>query len=198
MKLSSAPDSILTYDHNGWKNTTEDTSPRDPLVYSLPLYAKHSGQVGNTTSPHRINIVYRYSIENNDSANDLGFNNIAKLETFSFPLSMPVMTMDFSSFVYLFIVFIGVLVSRYTKKIYSSMKESQELTPEEKLKQNSFNQQDLVWIFASGIITLLIFSSFQEQVDLRSSLIVNISLAFTFGFGFDKLIETASLLGKSK
>jgi hypothetical protein len=38
----------------------------------------------------------------------------------------------------------------------------------------------------SAIIALLIFSSFQQQVHPTG----NISLAFAFGFGFDKVLET--------
>ena len=204
MKLSSTPDSILTYSDNGFSKTNtslpysnEESNPLS--FYHLPVKAQHFGEVRNTSSPLNLNIVYHRIANNNTDSPTIGAGNSTRIKTFNLPLDIPIRTMDLSNFVYLFIVFIGVLVSRYTKKIYSVLKsEKQNLGRDDKLNQNKFNQQDLVWIFASGVITLLIFSSFQQQVDLQSSLIINISLAFTFGFGFDKLIETATYLGKDK
>jgi hypothetical protein len=201
MKLSGSSDPILTFDDDGFARdhsfppySNEATNPLS--FYQIALHAQHFGEVRNISSPYNINIVYhRANGESILNSNDTRSNTLT--ENILLPLDMPVRTMDLSSFVYLFVVFIGVLVSRYTKKIYSVIKsDKQQLTDEEKVRQNTFNQHDLVWIFASGIITLLIFSSFQEQVDLQSSLIINISLSFTFGFGFDKLIETATFLGK--
>jgi hypothetical protein len=49
--------------------------------------------------------------------------------------------------------------------------------------------EELIWIPFSAIITLLIFSSFVDQVRLSADIIVNLSLTFGFGFGFDKVFE---------
>ena len=86
----------------------------------------------------------------------------------------------------------------YANKIEEDNKPQKDNTDVNRKTTPKLNQDDLIWLFASGIITLLIFSSFQDQVELQSSLITNISLAFTFGFGFDKLIETATFLVKKK
>lgn len=58
------------------------------------------------------------------------------------------------------------------------------------LRLNSFSSSELLWVPFSAIITLLIFSSFREQVRLTSDVIANMALAFGFGFGFDKVFET--------
>jgi hypothetical protein len=50
---------------------------------------------------------------------------------------------------------------------------------------------DYIWITFSFIIAVLIFSSFSDQVNLTTSVLANISLAFAFGFGFDKVLEVA-------
>jgi hypothetical protein len=55
---------------------------------------------------------------------------------------------------------------------------------------SSFTSSELLWIPFSAVITLLIFSSFREQVKLTQDVIANTALAFGFGFGFDKVFET--------
>jgi hypothetical protein len=55
----------------------------------------------------------------------------------------------------------------------------------------SLSNSDYLWIGISAIIALLIFSSFQQQVHLTGNVLYNISLAFAFGFGFDKVLEAA-------
>jgi hypothetical protein len=96
--------------------------------------------------------------------------------------------------VYFFIVFIGVVVSRYTSKLIAKKPDNSndDKNESELDKANHFNKGDGIWILVSGVITLLIFSSFQEQVELTSFLLTNISLAFTLGFGFDKILDTGS------
>jgi hypothetical protein len=204
VRLSTPSDSILTY-----QEFIDTSTSENPLTYHLPLSAMHSGEIRNITTPHNINIVY-HQIRDNTAINEntetgvlqqfIGPNaqvealsNNTSLKTFSISLGLPVRMMNFGNLVYLFIVFIGVFVSRYMQKFYTN-----KLLEVGTNKVPEMNKDDLIWLFASGIITLLIFSSFQEQVELQSSLITNISLAFTFGFGFDKLIETATVLARKK
>ena len=217
--LSTPSDSVLTYD--GFMNI--GNSSKNPLTFHLPLKAMHSGEVRNITTPQTVSILY-HKIQNNIPGNDTIASNATagvpfhmsdlslqqmdqvnntSLKTFSFTLGLPVKMMNFSNIVYLFIVFIGVFVSRYMHKYYANKIEEDNKPQKDNTDVNrkttpKLNQDDLIWLFASGIITLLIFSSFQDQVELQSSLITNISLAFTFGFGFDKLIETATFLVKKK
>ena len=51
-------------------------------------------------------------------------------------------------------------------------------------------KREYLWIPFSAIITLLIFTSFHEQVKLSSDILLNFALAFGFGFGFDKVFES--------
>jgi hypothetical protein len=60
----------------------------------------------------------------------------------------------------------------------------------------SFRKYDYVWIIISGVIAVLIFSSFQKEVTPTNFLITNISLAFGFGFGFDRILQTGSNLAQ--
>jgi hypothetical protein len=47
-----------------------------------------------------------------------------------------------------------------------------------------------VWIIFSAAIAVLIFPGFQDQLKkLSASIVINISSAFAFGFGFDKVLE---------
>lgn len=48
---------------------------------------------------------------------------------------------------------------------------------------------ELIWVPFSAIITLLIFSSFVNQITLTKDIFLNLALAFGFGFGFDKVFE---------
>lgn len=105
------------------------------------MQASHSGEVGNTTLDYNVNVVYTMAAENDSGTT----------KRLSIPLTLSVRMMDFNEIVYLLIVFIGVLVSRYTSKIYRGE------------DSKGFDvKTDGMWVFASGIITLLIFSSFQE------------------------------------
>jgi hypothetical protein len=45
-------------------------------------------------------------------------------------------------------------------------------------------------------MAVLIFASFRSQVDLTTNIIINISLAFGFGFSFDKVLEVAERFQK--
>jgi hypothetical protein len=46
-----------------------------------------------------------------------------------------------------------------------------------------------LWIPFSAMITLLIYSSFREQVALQGDIFANLAIAFGFGFGFDKVLD---------
>jgi hypothetical protein len=50
--------------------------------------------------------------------------------------------------------------------------------------------KDIFWIGLGGVIALLIFSIFQREVTLTGNILTDISLAFAFGFGLDKSLET--------
>jgi hypothetical protein len=207
IRLSTSTDSILSYYNSEARNTTSNTSlnitsntppnttsntplnttsvipPKtsSKIIYSMDVRAKHNGQVSNTTNPYNVDIFYT----------DTNGRHATYTATFSWPIK----TLDFNILVYFFIVFIGVVVSRYTTNIIENKvnpKDFKGSSGGTDRTPSHFVKADGIWILVSGVITLLIFSSFQEQVELTSFLLTNISLAFTFGFGFDKILATGS------
>jgi hypothetical protein len=52
--------------------------------------------------------------------------------------------------------------------------------------------KELLWIIFSFIIAVLVFSSFKTSVTLSNFVLVNVSLAFAFGFTFDRTLEMAT------
>jgi hypothetical protein len=55
---------------------------------------------------------------------------------------------------------------------------------------NTLDKREYLWIPFSAIVTLLIFTSFHQQIKLSSDILLNFALAFVFGFGFDKVFES--------
>jgi hypothetical protein len=98
-----------------------------------------------------------------------------------------VRALDLGTPTYFWIVFAGVALSR----VFSFTRSAKGIT------RARLRPVELVWIPVSAIITLLIFSSFSEQVNLTTDIVPNIALAFGFGFGFDKIFETWSLRKES-
>jgi hypothetical protein len=73
----------------------------------------------------------------------------------------------------------------------------QKIKDELKLKASvndliEMNPNDSLWILFSFVISVLIFAAFNEQDLLGPSVIINIVLAFGFGFGFEKVLEVAT------
>ena len=177
IRLSTSTDSILSYYNSDTSNNTTTkyagNTSSSKTYYTIYVKAQHNGQVSNSSNPYNVDVFYT--------------DTNGRHATYSTSFDWPVKTLDFNILVYFFIVFIGVVVSRYTTNI------TEKKTPRQLNKESGqFYRDDGVWILVSGVITLLIFSSFQEQVELTSFLLTNISLAFTFGFGFDKILETGS------
>jgi hypothetical protein len=185
IRLSTSTDSILSYFNSQAKNNTyvvypTNSTSKTKIIYNLDVIAKHGGQVSNTSSPYNIDIFYT------DRNGTLG--------TYATTFNWPIKTLDFNILVYFFIVFIGVVVSRYTTNLIDSRNNTGQTDQDSGQPKDpgQLARNDWIWIIVSGVITLLIFSSFQQQVELTSLLLTNISLAFTFGFGFDKILETGS------
>ena len=132
-------------------------------IYTMNVTAKHNLDIKNSTDPYTI---------------DIYFQNSTGIHEFSVPFNWSTKTLDFGIFTYFMIVLIGVIVSKYVSKI------------ENNKKGLNLEDKDYALIAISSIIALLIFSSFQQQVNLTTHIITNISLAFGFGFAFDKVLET--------
>jgi hypothetical protein len=187
VKLTTRADSILSY-HGDFKPVVitkdkkmvqnYDNSNPSINIYDMNVTAKHNLEIKNTTDPYTI-FVY--------------FQNSTGIHRFPVSFTWPIKTMDFNIFTYFMIVLIGVIVSKYVKKII----DSDSKTEEGSSTVGQFEQKDYIWIGVSGVIALLIFSNFQQQINLTSHIIANISLAFGFGFGFDKILETGQRLAGS-
>jgi hypothetical protein len=95
--------------------------------------------------------------------------------------------LDFGKPSYFWIIFLGVLISRVFS--FSRIKSGGGGSGSSSLWMQ-LDGRELLWVPFSAVITLLIFSSFKEQVNLTTDVITNLALAFGFGFGFDKVLET--------
>jgi hypothetical protein len=140
--------------------------------------AGHPLEIKNYTEQFYIEVLYRNKTQTLPTNNK--FNDIGPIYSIKLPIKWSVSALDWGKASYFWIVFIGVLVSRVFS--YSSDMKS--------LKLNRFSSSELLWVPFSAIITLLIFSSFKEQVRLTNDIITNMALAFGFGFGFDRVFET--------
>jgi hypothetical protein len=52
--------------------------------------------------------------------------------------------------------------------------------------------KELLWIVFSFIVAILVFAGFKQNVTPINSILINISLAFAFGFTFDRTLEMAT------
>ena len=80
---------------------------------------------------------------------------------------------------------IGVIVSRVLTLALNKMKE------QKRLRDLRLGARDAVWIGIQLHNSIAIFQSFSSQVVLTFSILINITLAFAFGFAFDKTLEVA-------
>jgi hypothetical protein len=213
VKLSTKSEAILN--NNGeFNNTTTSTSrlSSKPLpgieTYDMAIGAQHSLEIKNITSPFTIdifslnktspisnqtspisnktavywnlnsmhNFIHSDNKTSPDPVNVTGKTPLSITQV-SIPFNWRIKTLDFSQFTYFWIVLVGIIVSRFASKV-------QGASP-----TNEITTDDVVWAGISGIIALLIFSNFQTQVSLTSHILPNISLAFAFGFGFDKVLS---------
>ena len=80
--------------------------------------------------------------------------------------------LDLDLVLYFWIVLIGVITSR-ALTLFKNQQGQRRVFVQLEIK-------DYLWIVFSFIIGILIFSSFKNQIDLTSDIIINISLAFGF------------------
>jgi hypothetical protein len=154
-------------------NVTINQQTAGAARYSVSLNMGHPLRVGNYSDQYAINIFYR---KIHDSGNIL----VDKI-----PFIWRIKTLDWSILSYFWILFAGVLLSR----VFRFTDERGKFTGE---KGNiKFTPLELIWVPFSAVITLLIFSSFMEQLfdKLTVNILMNLALAFAFGFGFDKVLE---------
>jgi hypothetical protein len=175
IRLSTSIDSILTYYNSDTISNTTTTFSADnktassKMFYTVYVKAKHNGQVSNTTNPYSVDLFYT------DSS--------GRHATYTTIFSWPIKTLDFNILVYFFIVFIGVVVSRYTNNLIARSDESDKESSDESDKESSersepkprktssdgstrFHKGDGIWLLISGVITLLIFLAFKSRLNL--------------------------------
>lgn len=161
VKLSSNGSSILTL-----KDAKFTPNSRLAGNYTATVETGHPLEVGKLSENYYVNVFYRNKTDTGP----------IKIETIPFVWNID--TLDFGKPSYFWIIFLGVLVSR----VFSF-----SLTT--KTASTKFNSRELLWVPFSAVITLLIFSSFKEQIQLSTDVMTNLALAFGFGFGFDKVFE---------
>jgi hypothetical protein len=162
--LSENNSSLLTV------NDIINTTGKNLAKYDLKLLVRHPLVVTNQTEKYSLDIYYRLTNE-----------TTGELRKLSIPLQWNVRSLDFSPITYFWIIFSGVLLSR----VFSI--PSVNPNPD---AWRSLGNREYLWVPFSAIITLLIFTSFHQQVKLTSDILLNFALAFGFGFGFDKVFES--------
>ena len=136
--------------------------------YTGKIEIGHPLEVNNITETYFVDVLYR-----------LKNQTYGELSQLRVPIEWNIRTLDFGKPSYFWIIFAGVLISR----IFSYSNDRSGFSPK------PLGGRDALWAPFSAIITLLIFTSFREQVALTNDIITNLALAFSFGFGFDKILE---------
>lgn len=173
------------------------------MEYQATLSVPHDMTVKNITTNYTIALTYFKS------------NNTNPIPL-SIPFNWTVMTMDLNPAIYLVIVMIGVLISRMITLLIKKIGKAtdnlrqklvnagvDDLATLEELMNSilpkvdpkdlvSIKPSDSLWLLFSFVIAVLIFGVFKDKVDLGSSILVNIALAFGFGFAFEKVLEVAT------
>jgi hypothetical protein len=162
--LSENNSSLLTI------NDIVNTTGRKLAKYDLALLVRHPLIVTNQTERYSLDIFYRLTNE-----------TIGDLKKLSIPVQWNVRSLDFSPINYFWIIFSGVLLSRVFS-IPSVSPNPDAWRP--------LGNREYLWVPFSAIITLLIFTSFHQQIKLTADILLNFALAFGFGFGFDKVFES--------
>jgi hypothetical protein len=102
LKLSTTSDSPLSYRNANFRNNPSsiviDNKTFNVDNYTLPVTARHTGEVSNKSYTYAVDITY--------------FNNTGARNQVNIPLSWAIKTTDLNTLSYFWIVLIGVLVSR--------------------------------------------------------------------------------------
>jgi hypothetical protein len=169
VSLSANSSSLLKVDR-----ATPTQSIPNVAQYAFQIKAGHPLSIANATEHYAIKVFYR------PSANPAVPSEVKEL---SIPITWKLQFLDFGQISYFWIILLGVLASRVFSITFS---EGNQLSF---IRAGKPDLKELLWIPFSAIITLLIYSSFREQVALQPNIFLNLALAFGFGFGFDKVFE---------
>jgi hypothetical protein len=176
------------------KNTTEGS------LYTINFIARHDGKIFSQNVSYVADITYI----NESNGRDVYHNTV--------PFNMTIISNDLTILTYFWIVLVGVVISRFIDFILSDVTKIKELEaklfvtddPQEgallidridKMKMALYNldSRESLWIIFSFILSILVFASFKETIETFTDLIIiNITIAFAFGFSFDRTIELAT------
>jgi hypothetical protein len=183
--LSTNGSSVLTYD----SLLLQKAQSNSGLLYYAPVKGWHRLDIRNSTEAFFVSIIYHApsSTQSNSS--------IVLPEIENVPFNWNIQTLDLTSFSYLVIIFVGVLLSRLFPIVLKPKppgeRQPGERQPGERQpgdKKLPFGGIELLWIPFSAVIALLIFTSFHDEVNPTADILTNVGLAFGFGFGFDKIL----------
>jgi hypothetical protein len=185
-------------------------SINDIIVFGNPLFSKSSKDMIKTSSSNA-------STEINSDSQD---QHIIHKNEITFPWN--IRSLDLSLTTYFWIVMAGVITSRFIDFILKRLGPEEKITYKEQknledliekrniveFKKNNIEYhnirtysfhllqnlhwKELLWIVFSFIVAILVFSSFKQSVTLSTIVLINISLAFAFGFTFDRTLELAT------
>jgi hypothetical protein len=225
--LSSPQGSILTYNPQ-FDNRTTSHAPNSNINvdnYVLEVTARHNLDIGNMSGTYNLTIFYtdpnhgpmikqtlptspiKQTSQTVNPATPTTTRWIvaptAAMQYLHSAFVWPIKTTDLPPLTYFWIVLIGVILSKLSTRIISEKQKRSNNPPPPTTTASSspissLSNFDYLWIGISAIIALLIFSSFQQQVHLTGNILYNISLAFAFGFGFDRVLDTTSNLASTK
>lgn len=164
IRLSSLSDSYLSMETTLLKN-----SKNNPNVYNTFFTVKHLGLKGNFTSTYKLDIFYNVPGNSSLQQQTIDFNVLTSFK-------------DLTILSYFWIVLLGVVVGRIITIVI-------------KYKDNSFirlKKIDIIWITVSFIIGITGFTGFMSTTftTFQNLIIVNIILAFSFGFATEKVLQT--------
>ena len=208
--LSSPPGSTLNYGNSNRSKIANNNVTADDYFFNVNT--KHTLEIGNMSNQYQLNIFYTdpenppistssVNITTNNTGTSIKKSKVPDTaqqtpnpnrvlthivrqtpnpnrvsQYYYYTFTWPIKTMDLTTLTYFWIVLIGVILSKLSTRITKGFESP----------IGSLSNYDYLWIGISAITALLIFSSFQQQVHLTGNILYNISLAFAFGFGFDR------------
>ncbi len=155
-------------------NVPQNTGEYDGLV---TLEATHTGVV--QTFHDALSVIVTYHMANVTKG-------VGPTTTLTVPLpSMSISMSDFPNYLYLFILSLGVVISRLLPLAVRGT-----VTGGANANIGDW-RQNVVWIPFSVVVSLLIFTAFRQQVTLTTDIATNFALAFGFGFAFEKALSAS-------
>jgi hypothetical protein len=170
----------------------DETGPIPVVKYNFPFKVTHRGYVYNSTDSYAVTIVGLKQVSeerSNGNSTDMVTQGVPFPRNLEF--SWNIRTMDFPPMMYFWLVLTGVIFSRYITFQSDVTADETHARQYRELLTRGAKKNPALWLIFSAVITLLVFGGFQDQLKyLTTNILVNLSIAFAFGFGFDKVLES--------